>query len=121
MPRHILLVGRNREVYGRAKQLGLKLSMVVPMPMLKTLGNLGSYDRIVGLPATASDEEWVEAARLIHRLDPVDAIGGFQETTQEQAAIIAGALGLPFHSPATICATRQKDEMRELLRAGRPR
>ena len=46
--------------------------------------------------------EWLGAACSIHRAEAVDAIGGFNEPTQDRAAVIAAALGLPFHPAAVI-------------------
>jgi biotin carboxylase len=112
----MLLIGGSRDVHPKAKSAGLKLSLLTPMPKLRTQKNLNIYERIVGLPETASVDEWVGAACLIHRTDAVDAIGGFSEPTQDHAAAIAAALGLPFHPPEVIRHTRQKDQMRQVLR-----
>jgi len=54
---------------------------------------------------------------LLHRQDPIDALGGFNELTQHLAAEVAAALGLPYHSPAVIRRTRDKAEMRRTLQA----
>lgn len=116
MAKHMLLIGGSREVHPKVQQLGVRSSLLFNMSTLKNRRNMGMYERVVGLAPTASIEEWVEMARLIHRFDPVDCIGGFNEPTQERAAAVAAALGLPFLTPEVIAATKQKDRMREVLR-----
>lgn len=116
MARHMLLLGGARSIHPKAKKLGLKLSLIMEMPRLIAQKNQETYDRIVGIPAAATLEEWLESARLIHRIDPIDFIGGFNEVSQDQAAAIAEALDLPFYQADVIRATRQKDLMRQILR-----
>ncbi|WP_054950388.1 ATP-grasp domain-containing protein [Numidum massiliense] len=103
-------------MHAKAKQLGMKLSMLIPMSKLQTPNRLNLYDRLVGLPATAPVEEWVAAAHMIHRSDPIDAIGGFNEVFQGYAATISRALQIPFHVPEVIRRIGKKDEMRRVLR-----
>jgi biotin carboxylase len=114
---HFLLIGTGREIYPKIKAMGHRLSLICPMPNLKRLSNHDLYDRVVGMPASATPEEWAEQACLIHRHDPIDALGGFNELTQHLAAAVAGRLGLPYHTPDVICRTRHKAEMRRVLRA----
>lgn len=116
MTRHMLLIGGARGVHPKAKRLGLRLSLMMRMPRLLAQQRLDTYDRIVGMPADASVEQWVSMARAIHAADPVDAIGGFNEVSQAQAAEIALALGLPSYTPQIIRCTQQKDLMRQVLR-----
>jgi biotin carboxylase len=113
---HFLLIGTAREIHPKIKRLGHRLSLICPMRNLRTLSNYGDYDCIVGMPAAASAEEWVEQARLVQQHDAVNALGGFNEVTQHLAAIVGAALGLPFHSLDVIQRTREKDEMRRVLR-----
>jgi biotin carboxylase len=117
MSKHMLLIGGSREMHPKVTALGLRASLLFNMATLKKRRNMAMYERIVGLPALASVEEWVEAARLIHRFDPFDCLGGFNEPTQDRAAVVAKALGLPYLSADTIAVTRQKDRMRQVLRA----
>ncbi len=115
MSKHMLLIGGSREVHPKAKKLGFRLCMLFDMKTVKSRKGLDMYDRIVGIPARASAAEWVATARLIHATDPFDCIGGFNEPTQDFAAAIAEALGLPFHTTDVIRYTKQKDIMRQLL------
>jgi biotin carboxylase len=113
---HFLLIGTARDIHPKIRQLGHRLSLICPLRNLKTLSNHDIYDRVIGMPMSATPEEWVEQARLIERVDPVDVLGGFNEVTQHLSAIIGAALGLPYHAPQVIQRTRQKDEMRRVLR-----
>lgn len=119
---HMLLVsdGAFPDVHEKLEKLnnsGQRITLLISMGKITNLKNLGFYERVIGLPTSASVEEWVEQATLVHRLDPVDAIGGFNELTEEQAAAIAEALGLPFHPVELVARTHNKDKMRELLNA----
>lgn len=116
MSRHFLLIGTAREVHPKIKQQGHRLSLLCPRQNLKTLKNHDNYDRIVGMSADATPADWIEQARLLHKQDPVDVLGGFNEVTQPLAAIVGEALGLPFHKPEVIRLTHRKDEMRRVLR-----
>ncbi|MGK5730444.1 ATP-grasp domain-containing protein [Streptomyces sp. URMC 124] len=116
MSRHLLCIGRSRQMHAKAHRLGLRLSVVAELSRVRTQRDLSMYERIVALPDTAGVAEWVAAARMVHEHDPVDAIGGFNEETQEYAAVIAGALGLPYHALETVRATRNKHLMRDALR-----
>jgi biotin carboxylase len=115
---HMLLVsdGAFPDVHEKINNSGQRITLLIPMGTITSLENLGLHERVIGLPTSASVEEWVEQATLVHRLDPVDAIGGFNELTEEQAAAIAEALGLPFHPVELVARTHHKDKMRELLR-----
>lgn len=112
---HMLLVGRSREVHAKASRLGLRLSALIATSKLPTTDTT-LYGRLTGLPGDAEVDEWVDAALAIDRHDPITAIGGFNEEFQPHAAAIAQRLGLPFHEPQTIRATREKVEMRRVLR-----
>lgn len=116
MSKHMLLIGFAREVHPKISAFGVRSSLLFNMATAKNRRNLDLYERAVGLPATAPIDEWVEAARLLHRLDPFDFLGGFNEPTQDRAAAVAQALGLPFLTADTIAMTRQKDRMRQALR-----
>lgn len=116
MRRHLLVVGRSRQLHAKAARRGLRLSVLAEAPRIRAQRDLSIFDRIVGLRADAVTAEWVTAARVIHRFDPVHAVGGFNEQTQEHAAAIAGALGLPHHDAQVVRRTRVKHVMRARLR-----
>lgn len=111
MSSDMLLIGGSREVHPKVKAFGLRTSLLASMAAIKDR-RLDMYDRIVGLPAAASVEEWIETARLLHRLDPFGCMGGFNELTQDRAAAVGQALDLCFLTAGAIAATRQKDRDR---------
>lgn len=113
---HMLMVGGSQQMHPRAARLGLRMSVIFDMATVKRRKNLDAYEHVVGLPATATEDDWVKTARLIHGMDAVDSIGAFNERSEEHAAAIAKALELPYVSPETIRATRRKDVMRQRLR-----
>jgi biotin carboxylase len=114
MAPHVLAIGDLRPAHRQLVALGARLTLLIPANRLQ-IKDLGLYQRIIVVPATAPVEEWVAFAKALHAIDPVDAIGGFQELLQDTAAIVATALGLPFHPLEVIQATRQKDLMRRTL------
>lgn len=116
MQKHVLMVGRAREVVARTKSLGVRYTQMLKLDPGLTAENLTSYHRVVGLPAAAGVEEWVAQAKLIHAIDPFDAIGAFTETGEEFAAVIAGEIGLWYHRPEVIEKTHHKRRMRVALR-----
>jgi carbamoylphosphate synthase large subunit len=72
--------------------------------------------RVVALPFTSDDDQWVALARAIDAAQPVTriAIGG--EYDQERGSAVAAALGLPWHSPEVMRRVMDKNAMRERLR-----
>ena len=115
--KHILLVGRAREILAKARQFDLRFTQLFKLRSDMVSENLEPYHRLVGLPAGAGADEWVAQARLIHSIDPVDAIGAFTETAEKIAARVALALDLPYLPPEVIDNTHDKFRMREKLRA----
>ncbi|WP_405616644.1 ATP-grasp domain-containing protein [Streptomyces sp. NBC_01508] len=117
MPRHMLVIGRSREIHAKVAKLGFRMTVIAAKPKIATL-DTGIYDRVIGLPDGAAPvEEWVAMARAVHAVDPVLAVGGLSETTQYLAAAVAQELGLPYASRRTIELSRDKYEMRRVLRA----
>jgi biotin carboxylase len=58
---------------------------------------------------------WVRAARVIHAEWGIEAVASFADLDQDRAAAIAADLGLPFHSPETVCQVHDKLRMRARL------
>jgi biotin carboxylase len=115
--KHILLVGLLRVAHKQLKKFDPKMTLMIQSDRLK-LADSSLCDRIFSLPTTANNhaQEWIELAKVVHRLDPITHVGGFHETTQQEAAVIAQALDLPYHPPAVIKAVCHKATMRRLLR-----
>lgn len=116
MSPHVLIVGALPSAHRKFKELGGQLSLFIPMDRLSLIPTFDIYERMHGFAPTASIEEWIEQARLLHEIDPVEVIAGFHESTEEHAAAIAAALDLPFHSRETVARTHNKALMRETLR-----
>lgn len=115
--KHILMVGRARDILAKARQFDLRFTQLFKLRRDMVSENLEPYHRLVGMPGDASIDEWIAQARLIHSIDPVDAIGAFTETAEKIAARIAEALGLPYHASDVVECTHDKFLMREKLRA----
>lgn len=113
---HMLLVGRAREIHAKVARLGIRMSVIAVKSKVATL-DMSIYDRVIGVADDAPEEEWVAAAKMIHAVAPVTAVGGLSETTQYLAAAIAEELSLSYASRQTILRTRDKYEMRQVLRA----
>lgn len=116
MQKHVLLVGRSREVVKKAKALDLRYTLLLQLGPTRSAENLVPFHRVVGMPEAAAVSEWVAQAKLIHALDPFDALGAFTETAEEFAAAIAEELRLPYHSRDVIAKTHHKYSMRTALR-----
>ena len=110
--KHILLVGRAREILAKARQFDLRFTQLFKLRSDMVSENLEPYHRLVGLPADAGADEWVAQARLIHSIDPVDAVGAFTETAEKIAARVALALGLPYLAPEVITGEAPVDFLR---------
>ena len=113
---HVLVIGDLRPAHRKLVALGARLSLMIPANRVQ-IKDMAFYDRQLILPPNADEAEWTALAAALHGVDPIAAIGGFQELLQDKAAIIAAALGLPFHPLEVIQATRQKDVMRRMLQA----
>jgi biotin carboxylase len=113
---HVLVIGDLRPAHRKLVALGARLTLMIPANRVQTK-DMAFYERQLILPPNADEAEWIALATALHHIDPIAAIGGFQELLQDKAALIAAALGLPFHALEVIQATRQKDMMRRMLQA----
>lgn len=116
MQPHVLVFGEVRIAHARVKALRNRVTRITTIDRI-TKDDLTAYERIIAVPVSAPPEEWVELALALHRVDPFFAVGGFHELTQDKAARVAAALGLPFYPLEVIENTRYKDTMRAALRA----
>lgn len=115
MKKNILLVGGSREMHPKLKKYNLDSTLLFDMATVKSRKNLDQYTQIVGLPKTNNVEAWIEIAKMLHAYSPFQALGGFNEPTQEIASQIAESLGLSFPSLNTILLTKDKEKMRKHL------
>ena len=113
--KHILLVGRSRDLHAKIKPLGLKATLMIETAKLSDEPLSPVYERVVSLPQGANDSEWITWAKAIHQIQPVTAIGAFTETREKVALAIANAIGLPFHDASIIELMHEKDMMRAKL------
>lgn len=114
MMAHVLLIGERLEFHQYLKNTGTRLTLITTRDNL-IMEHMHLYSRVLAVPPSTSIEEWIDLAVFVHKVDPFDAIGGFQDVVQDRAAAIAQKLGLPFHSIMTVATARYKDEMRSLL------
>ncbi|MFF7338184.1 ATP-grasp domain-containing protein [Streptomyces sp. NPDC008163] len=117
--RHLLVVGDERDIVARARELrpGLRTSVLCTHQEARKTGITDSHRRVVVVEAGAPLDEWIAAARFVHAAEPVDRVVCYGEEGQEPAAHIALELGLPWHSPETVRAVDDKRLMRERLAA----
>ncbi|HDR8040744.1 TPA: ATP-grasp domain-containing protein [Bacillus cereus] len=116
--KHILVVGGFKFIPQKLKKYeNVKMTLLIEASSVGKQ-DLTCFDRIIGVPDGAGDEEWVKSALCIHEMDPFHAIGAYHEMNQEKACEIAGKIGLPFHNRKTIECTRDKYYMRKVLHEG---
>lgn len=113
---HVLVVGGMRFQHRHLHRIGARITLLTPAGKLDDI-ETDLYGRVLGVRDDAPFAEWQALAETIHHQDPFAACGCFHEIYQEKAARLAQHLGLPTLSPATIERTRQKDKMRQALRA----
>ncbi|WP_326950809.1 ATP-grasp domain-containing protein [Amycolatopsis sp. NBC_01307] len=116
---HVLVVGGGLEIPRllREHRPGTRTSVLCQLPLLPKLQQPGAHERVLALGARCSAREWVEAAQLVDKADPITRVVTFGERDQDMAAAVGVALGLPGHDPATVAAVHNKDRMRRTLRS----
>lgn len=112
---NILAIGGVREIHQRLRERGARLTLLTNVDKIRP-DDHKSYDRIIGISASAPREEWLAAAAAFHEIEPFSAIGAYHERTQSQAAFIAQNLKLQFHSEDVIANVSEKCLMRKKLR-----
>lgn len=116
---HVLVVGGGMEIPGllRAHRPGVRTSVLCQLALLPRLWESAGHHRVVALGPDCADQEWIDAAALIHAADPVTRIATLGERDQDRAAAVGVALGLPTHAPDTVAAVHDKATMRRVLAA----
>ncbi|MFI9381709.1 ATP-grasp domain-containing protein [Kutzneria sp. NPDC052558] len=116
---HVLVVGGGMEIPGllRAHRPGVRTSVLCQLALLPRLWEPAGHQRVVALGPDCPDQEWIDAAALIHAADPVTRIATLGERDQDRAAAVGVALGLPMHAPDTVAAVHDKATMRRVLAA----
>ncbi|MGW7366774.1 ATP-grasp domain-containing protein [Streptomyces sp. NPDC054841] len=93
----------------------MSTSMICRREVMSWLVEPEKNKRLIVLRSDAPVEEWVEAARYIHHVAPVDAVFNFTEKDTEKTAAIGRALGLPTPSAQTYHLISHKLDMRRRL------
>ncbi|MEH1030728.1 ATP-grasp domain-containing protein [Micromonospora profundi] len=114
---HVLIVGGGREIPQllRRHGAGSRTSVLCQLPLLPKLRDVDEHERVIGLRADASDEEWIVAAQQVHGASPVTRIASFGERDQIRLAVVGSALGLSTHTAETVAAVHDKHLMRRVL------
>lgn len=118
MTKHILIMGGIWNTDNLIKNVyNWKTTLFITTDQV-TSGLESYYDRIVTFSKDAPVEEWLEMAKTIHRLDPIERVGNYGFYFQDKGCAIAKELNLPVFNPedAVKCAD-DKLYMREVLRA----
>ncbi|GAB1516597.1 ATP-grasp domain-containing protein [Actinophytocola sp. KF-1] len=115
--RHMMVVGDGLDRVERARELqaGLRTSTVCRQKSVPRLRAPQLFDFIVAVPDDAPTSTWLEAARLVDRLSPVDRVAAFTDKDAGRGAAVAAGLGLPWHDPVTVEAVSDKAVMRAVL------
>ncbi|RWQ71088.1 ATP-grasp domain-containing protein [Bacillus cereus] len=113
--RHILIVGgylgMHRELYNQ----GLRLTLLTNKQKLKE-DTFKMYERVIGVKNNAPEMEFLNAAKFIHSIDPIDMVISFTDNFIELAANIANKLNLNFINDIdTVEAACNKLKMRQII------
>jgi biotin carboxylase len=116
---HLLILGGGQDLPDRARAArpGLRTTVICRSEVLPKLRSREKIQRLIVLRADAPTAEWIEAARFVHAVDPIDRIANYTEKEADKTAAIAAELGLDWHSPSTVRAVSDKVEMRGVLAA----
>jgi biotin carboxylase len=115
---HVLIVGPGRDFPARIRALrpGTPTTVICQLDYIGKVRAPGENARVVGVRGDAPDQEWIDLAAAVHARHPFTRIGTFGERDQDHYAVIAEALGLSAHSPATVSLVHDKEAMRNRLR-----
>lgn len=117
MRRHILIVGGGSDLQPRLRSTtgGVRTSVICRTSVLPWVYQLEENAAVLALPEDVPVERWVALSRALHAIDPFDGVTSLTETDQDKAAAIAEAIGLSYHSRATISWVHNKFLMRQRL------
>ncbi|MGI5308210.1 ATP-grasp domain-containing protein [Rheinheimera sp. WS51] len=117
--KHALVVGNVRAPHVILEKLGYRISWLCKRS-LNYMHSMADNNRCQNIFNYSGDnqEQIIELAQLINKYDKVDVVVAFHDAAQLDAIAIAECLGLPFnYQPNTLHYTRNKDTMREVLKA----
>ncbi|MGW4231164.1 ATP-grasp domain-containing protein [Streptomyces sp. NPDC004980] len=118
MSEHILVVGPGRDFPPRLRRArpGTRTTVICDITYIGRIREPGGNARVVCLHKEAPEQEWIDLAMAVHKVDPFTRIASFGESDQFPYAAIAETLGLPAHSPHTVNLAHDKAAMRAWLR-----
>ncbi len=111
--KHVLMVGGRDHTINKFKKLGIHFS-VIQKPDLVTDEQIQSSQKLIVMDYKKASEV-VKIAKVLHELDPFDAIISFAEYGMLPAAMCSKELGLPSNNIFPIESTRDKLKTRMLL------
>lgn len=117
--KHALVIGNVRAPHEVLEKLGYRISWLCKRS-LDYMHSMADNNRCQNIFNYSSDkqEQIVELAQLINKYDKVDVVVAFHDAAQLDAIAVAKYLSLPFnYKPNTLYNTRNKDAMREVLKA----
>ncbi|MDM5185981.1 ATP-grasp domain-containing protein [Bacillus sp. DX4.1] len=116
MEKHILILGGFSEIHKRLKKLGVQISIFNDTKSIKPYYS-EIYDRVIAVPTIESEEAFVEFAKVLHKIKPIDYITTFHENFRETAVQIAKELDVNYaYQLETIKLVNNKFFLREKLR-----
>lgn len=118
MPISVLVVGGGGGLPRRLRlaRPGLRTSALCSSVTLPRMKAPGEHQAVLALGDEATTDDWISAARYLDTAGRFDALACFGERDQDRAASVADALGLEWHTPATMHLVSDKAAMRERLR-----
>ncbi len=108
----LAMVGGWTDIYRKAKQLGMDLTVVQRREDIK-LEDISVIDQLVTSPL--ADKAVIQIIETLHRQKPFDAVVSFQELGILNAALIAERLGIHGNPLRPVLLTRDKCMMRRHL------
>ncbi|MEV6600447.1 ATP-grasp domain-containing protein [Actinoplanes sp. NPDC051346] len=118
MAEHVMVFGSGGDMPARFRAAGPEIvtTLMCRLDHIPRLLDPTGHERVVALPADASDAEWVDMARAVHATQPVTRIAMFGEHDQDRAAVVGAALGLATHPVEVVHRVHHKEAMRRRLR-----
>ncbi|MET7368728.1 ATP-grasp domain-containing protein [Streptomyces sp. NPDC005566] len=118
MSEHVLIVGPGRDFPSRIRRAepAARTTIICDITYIGRVREPGENARVICLHKKAPEQEWIDLAMAVHKVDPFTHIASFGESDQFPYAAIAQALGLAAHSPHTVNLAHDKAAMRAWLR-----
>lgn len=112
--KHVLLIGGRDHTIHKLKKLGISYTMIQTASLV-TEEQIKSSKKLIVMDYKNSNEV-IEMATILHKINPFNAIISFAEYGMHAAVLCSQKFNLPTNSLFPIENTRDKFEMRKLLR-----